>query len=138
MNITHSALIIAVSALTTMGIRFFPFLVFGKKRKVPELVQYLGRVLPCAIMASLVVYCLKGVTLFTGNHGLPELIAVAVVIGLIISILQATTQIHEQTLTFLPKLIGMAIIGIMTGSWMLHKLTAFTERIFDIISKITS
>ena len=82
MNMTHSALIIAVSALTTMGIRFFPFLVFGKKRKVPELVQYLGRVLPCAIMASLVVYCLKGVTLFTGNHGLPELIAVAVVIGL--------------------------------------------------------
>ena len=66
------------------------------------------------------------------------MLIVAVVIGLIISILQATTQIHEQTLTFLPKLIGMAIIGIMTGSWMLHKLTAFTERIFDIISKITS
>lgn len=66
------------------------------------------------------------------------MLIVAVVIGLIISILQATTQIHEQTLTFLPKLIGMAIIGIMTGSWMLHKLTGFTERIFDIISKITS
>ena len=71
---THSILIIAVSALTTMAIRFFPFLVFGK-RKVPEIVQYLGRVLPCAIMATLVVYCLKGVTLFSGNHGLPELIA---------------------------------------------------------------
>ncbi len=42
---THSILIIAVSALTTMAIRFFPFLVFGK-RKVPEIVQYLGRVLP--------------------------------------------------------------------------------------------
>lgn len=66
------------------------------------------------------------------------MLIVAVVIGLIVSILQATTQIHEQTLTFLPKLIGMAVIGIMTGSWMLHKLTAFTERIFDIISKITS
>ena len=67
----------------------------------------------------------------------PMLIA-AVVIGLIISILQATTQIHEQTLTFLPKLIGMAIIGIFLGSWMMHKMNAFTERIFDIISKITS
>ena len=66
------------------------------------------------------------------------LLIVAVVIGLIVSILQATTQIHEQTLTFLPKLIGMAVVGIMTGSWMLHKLTGFTERIFDIISKITS
>ena len=78
---THSILIIAVSALTTMAIRFFPFLVFGK-RKVPEIVQYLGRVLPCAIMATLVVYCLKGVTLFSGNHGLPELIAMMTVVAL--------------------------------------------------------
>jgi branched-subunit amino acid transport protein AzlD len=78
---THSILIIAVSALTTMAIRFFPFLVFGK-RKVPEIVQYLGRVLPCAIMATLVVYCLKGVKLFSGNHGLPELIAVVLVVVL--------------------------------------------------------
>lgn len=69
--------------------------------------------------------------------GAPLLIT-AVVIGLIVSILQATTQIHEQTLTFLPKLIGMAVIGLMLGSWMLHQLTGFTERIFDIISKITS
>lgn len=78
---THSILIISVSALTTIAIRFFPFLVFGK-RKVPEIVQYLGRVLPCAIMATLVVYCLKGVTLFSGNHGLPEMIAVALVVVL--------------------------------------------------------
>ena len=78
---THSILIIAVSALTTMAIRFFPFLVFGK-RKVPEIVQYLGRVLPCAIMATLVVYCLKGVTLFSGNHGLPELISITLVVFL--------------------------------------------------------
>ena len=61
----------------------------------------------------------------------------AVVIGLIISIFQATTQIHEQTLTFLPKLITMAVIGLFLGSWMLHKIIAFTERIFEIISNIT-
>lgn len=67
----------------------------------------------------------------------PLLIA-AVIIGLIVSIFQATTQIHEQTLTFLPKLLGMAIIGLFLGSWMLHKMTTFTERIFDMIIKITS
>lgn len=67
----------------------------------------------------------------------PMLIA-AVIIGLIVSIFQATTQIHEQTLTFLPKLLGMAIIGLFLGSWMLHKMTGFTERIFDMIIKITS
>lgn len=86
---------------------------------------------------SLVSGVLKDAIITALTVAAPMLIA-AVVIGLIVSILQATTQIHEQTLTFLPKLIGMAVIGIMTGSWMLHKLTGFTERIFDIISKIVS
>lgn len=86
---------------------------------------------------SLVAGILKDAIITALTVAAPMLIA-AVVIGLIVSILQATTQIHEQTLTFLPKLIGMAVIGIMTGSWMLHKLTGFTERIFDIISKIVS
>lgn len=86
---------------------------------------------------SLVSGILKDAIITALTVAAPMLIA-AVVIGLIVSILQATTQIHEQTLTFLPKLIGMAVIGIMTGSWMLHKLTGFTERIFDIISKIVS
>jgi flagellar biosynthetic protein FliQ len=56
---------------------------------------------------------------------------------LIISILQATTQIQEQTLTFVPKLIAVAIIGVITGSWMLHQLVNFTERIFTYIANIT-
>ena len=86
---------------------------------------------------SLVAGVLKDAIITALSVAAPMLIA-AVVIGLIVSILQATTQIHEQTLTFLPKLIGMAVIGIMTGSWMLHKLTGFTEKIFDIISKIVS
>lgn len=86
---------------------------------------------------SLVSGVLKDAIITALSVAAPMLIA-AVVIGLIVSILQATTQIHEQTLTFLPKLIGMAVIGIMTGSWMLHKLTGFTEKIFDIISKIVS
>ena len=66
----------------------------------------------------------------------PFLIA-AIVIGLIISILQATTQIQEQTLTFVPKLLGIAAIGLFLGSWMLHTLVRFTERIFEMIMKIT-
>lgn len=66
------------------------------------------------------------------------ILIVSIVIGLIISILQATTQIQEQTLTFVPKLIGIAIVGLISGSFMLHTLMAFTERIFDIITKVTS
>ena len=65
------------------------------------------------------------------------LLIVAVVIGLIVSIFQATTQIQEQTLTFLPKVLCVALVGLLIGSFMLHTLEGFTERIFSIISNIT-
>ena len=67
----------------------------------------------------------------------PILITV-LLLGLIISIFQATTQIQEQTLTFVPKLIATAIVGIFLGSWMLQTIMSFTTRIFDLISKITT
>ena len=53
----HSILIVIVTALTTILTRALPFVVFGGKKKVPAVVQYLGKVLPCAIMAILVVCC---------------------------------------------------------------------------------
>ena len=72
---------IAAAALVTMAIRFLPFLVLGS-RKTPEFVSYLGRVLPYAVMAMLVVYCLKSVSLLSAPYGLPELIACLVVAAL--------------------------------------------------------
>lgn len=62
---------------------------------------------------------------------------VAVVVGLFISIIQATTQIQEQTLTFVPKLLAIAVVGILLGTWVLHMMTGFTDRIFDMITNIT-
>lgn len=59
------------------------------------------------------------------------------VVGLIISLIQATTQIQEQTLTFLPKIFVAACVGILLGSWMLEAMTSYTTRIFEIITKIT-
>lgn len=76
----HSILIIIVCAFTTAFTRFLPFLVFGKNKKAPDYISYLGRVLPCAIMATLVVYCLKNINFLIGNHSLPELISVILVI----------------------------------------------------------
>ena len=69
--------------------------------------------------------------------GAPILVVV-LVLGLIISIIQATTQIQEQTLTFVPKLIATAAVGLILGSWMLNTVMSFTMRIFDMISKISS
>ncbi len=65
--------VIGVVALMTIIIRFLPFWVF--KNKVPKIIEYLGNVLPYSIMAMLVVYCLKGIDLFSNSHGLPEIIA---------------------------------------------------------------
>ena len=66
----------------TMLTRFLPFLVFRSKRPTPRYIQYLGRVLPGAIFAMLIIYCLRDVSLLQGSHGLPKLIAIAVTVGL--------------------------------------------------------
>lgn len=64
------------------------------------------------------------------------ILLVATVVGLLISIFQATTQIQEQTLTFVPKLLAVALIGLLVGSWMLHSIVAFTTRIFELIANM--
>lgn len=63
---------------------------------------------------------------------------VSILLGLIISIFQATTQIQEQTLTFVPKLLGIAAIGLFLGTWMLHTVMNFTQEIFTMISTIAN
>ena len=74
--------LILVMALVTAGLRFLPFVIFTKGRKVPEVVAYLGRVLPYAVMAMLVVYCLKRLSFVQMPFGLPELISVVLVVVL--------------------------------------------------------
>ena len=78
----HDVLLIAAGVLVTMATRFLPFLIFGEKRKTPPIIEYLGTVLPCAIMGMLVVYCLKDVSFVKNPFGIPELIACSVVAAL--------------------------------------------------------
>ena len=82
MTLTEQILTVAICALGTMATRFLPFLLFSPNRPTPAYVQYLGKALPAAIFGMLVVYCLKNVEFFSGNHGLPELLAIAVTAGL--------------------------------------------------------
>lgn len=82
MTIPQQIITIALCALGTMATRYLPFLIFSSKKPTPRYIQYLGKALPSAIFGMLVVYCLKNVSLFTGTHGLPEFIAVAVTVGL--------------------------------------------------------
>ncbi len=82
MTLPQQIVTIALCALGTMLTRFLPFLIFSEGRPTPKYVDYLGRALPAAIFAMLVVYCLKSVSLLTGSHGLPEAIAIAVTVAL--------------------------------------------------------
>jgi len=62
-------------------------------------------------------------------------VLVAMVIGLIISLVQATTQIQEQTLTFVPKLVAVMAILALTGPWSMVQLIIFTQNILDQFPK---
>ncbi len=73
-------ILVLAMALTTMALRFIPFLIFGKR--TPKYVSYLGKVLPQAIIALLVVYCLREVSVTAPPHGIPELIAGGSVVGM--------------------------------------------------------
>lgn len=73
-------MIIIAMVIGTLVTRFLPFLLFPAGTKTPKFVDYLGKTLPFATMALLVVYCLKGVQITAAPHGLPELIAVAVIV----------------------------------------------------------
>lgn len=77
-------------------------------------------------------------TIITAAKVSAPILIVVLILGLIISIFQATTQVQEQTLTFVPKLIAAAVVGIFLGSWMLETIISFTNRIFDLISKIVT
>ncbi len=62
---------------------------------------------------------------------------VSMAVGLVISILQAATQIHEQSVAFVPKLVAIAVVLVVMGSWMLGNMKDFTYYIFDQIVKLT-
>lgn len=72
-----SIAVIAVAAIATFATRVIPHLLFGGNRPVPKAVTYLGKMLPPAIIATLVVYCLRKVDFLSGTHGLPEIISIA-------------------------------------------------------------
>ena len=65
--------------------------------------------------------------------GVP-LLLVGMLVGLIIAILQAATQVHEQTLTFAPKVIIVALTLLALGPWMLNALIDFANEIFELMA----
>lgn len=73
--------VLAVVAGTVLT-RFVPFWLFPESKDLPRIVTYLGKVLPYAMGGLLIVYSLRNTNVLTGSHGLPELIALLITVGL--------------------------------------------------------
>ncbi len=82
MTVTEQIITVAMVVLGTAVTRFLPFLIFPAGKPTPRYIQYLGKVLPAAVFGLLVIYCLRNVSVFTGSHGIPEMIAILVVVVL--------------------------------------------------------
>ncbi len=64
------------------------------------------------------------------------LLLVGLVIGLVVSVFQAVTQIQEQTLTFIPKIVGMGVVLVIAGPWMLSEVITYTQQLYGSIPEL--
>ena len=74
--------------------------------------------------------------LYVGFKIAAPLLIVSIIIGLVIAIFLVATQIHEQTLTFVPKVLVLSLMILILGSWMITTFSEFFTQIFDLISQI--
>lgn len=88
-------------------------------------------------MSEIMIMTVVKKALVAGVMVAGPILIISLLVGLIISIFQATTQIQEQTLTFVPKLMTIILILVLGGPWMLNKLMLLTTELFEMIATIT-
>ena len=81
-DVKQSIMIIIVAAIFTAATRFLPFLIFERGGSVPKFIEYLGRVLPPALMSFLLIFCVSGVDFTSANEVIPQLICIALALVL--------------------------------------------------------
>ena len=82
MNSLHTLWSILIMSAVTIGLRAAPFLIFGGKRGTPKFIRDLGNVLPFSVMAMLLVYCVKNVSLVKLPYGIPEICSLGLTVFL--------------------------------------------------------
>ena len=78
-NIYYTLSAILIMAVVTFGTRVAPFIFFGKDKATPKYIVYIGNYLPPAVMAMLIIYCLRNIKLFMFPFGIPEIIGIIIV-----------------------------------------------------------
>ena len=88
-----------------------------------------------AITDSQVVSITVQLLMVTAKVSAPILL-VSLAVGFAMSLIQSVTQLQDATLAFVPKLIGVALVIVISGNWMLHELISFTVALFDLIPSL--
>lgn len=101
MTITEQIITVAAAVLGTMVTRFLPFMLFPANKPTPPVVSYLGKRLPVAVMALLVVFSFKDVEWLSGNHGLPEVLATILVVFLQVYVKNILLTIASGTIFYM-------------------------------------
>ncbi len=101
MTLSQEIITVAMIVLATILTRFLPFLVFPEGKPTPKYIRYLGKVLPSAVFGLLIIYSLRNVNVFSGSHGIPELISIALVVALHLWKRQMLLSIAGGTLCYM-------------------------------------
>ena len=101
MTLTQQIITIGMVVLGTVATRFLPFILFPAKKPTPKFIQYLGSMLPSAALGLLVIYSYKDISLLSGTHGIPELIASLITIALHLWKRQMLLSIAGGTISYM-------------------------------------
>lgn len=101
MTITEHAIMVAAAVLGTMVTRFLPFVLFPANKPTPPLVNYLGRMLPAAVIALLVVFSFKDVAFLSGHYAMPELMATFAIVILQVTVKNTLLSIAAGTVFYM-------------------------------------
>lgn len=101
MTITQQIITVCMVILGTIATRYLPFMLFSSKKPTPKYIQYLGKMLPSAALGLLVIYSYKDVSVLGGSHGIPELIATAVIVLLHLWKRQMLVSIAGGTIAYM-------------------------------------
>lgn len=101
MTLTEQIITVTAAVLGTMLTRFLPFILFPANKPTPPAVLYLGKMLPAAVMALLVVFSFKDVEFLSGYHGAPELLATALIIVLQVYLKNVLLTIASGTIFYM-------------------------------------
>ncbi len=97
----YSIIIIGLIAALTYAARLFPYVIFGRGSKIPDLVIFLGEVLPPAVMVLLIVYCIRNISIFVYPYGIPEFSAILLTVILYLTIKNNLVAMISGTILYM-------------------------------------